>query len=183
MKEKNRVRGKRQSGKKEQRERRELPAVEKQFRIGEVAKFYHLSVGSLRHYERAGLLEPEFVDPETGYRYYGARQFEVLNTIRYLRVLDMPLPEIADFLQNRDVEKIEEKLRQQKRAVEEKQRELQHVERKMEDRLLRLEEAKTAEFDRILLVEKPACRIVWMKLPCGRKFSGHRGLYPEAGAR
>ena len=73
--------------------------MEKQelFQIGEVARMFHLSVGSLRHYEKIGLLEPEYVDPETGYRYYSIRQFECLNTIRYLRVLDMPLPRIAGF--------------------------------------------------------------------------------------
>lgn len=54
-------------------------------------------VGSLRHYEQAGLLKPEYTDPETGYRYYSVRQFEVLNTIRYLRVLDMPLGQIGEF--------------------------------------------------------------------------------------
>ncbi len=69
----------------------------KLFSIGDVAKLFHLSVSSLRHYEAAGLLQPEWVDPQTGYRYYSTRQFEVLNTIRYLRALDMPLPEIADF--------------------------------------------------------------------------------------
>lgn len=70
---------------------------QKLFSIGDVAKLFHLSVSSLRHYEDVGLLIPEYTDPDSGYRYYGARQFEVLNSIRYLRALDMPLSEIADF--------------------------------------------------------------------------------------
>ena len=61
------------------------------FKIGEVAKMYHVSMGTLRHYEKEGLLTPEYTDENTGYRYYGVRQLEVLNTIGYLRVLDMPL--------------------------------------------------------------------------------------------
>ena len=81
----------------------------KLFRIGDVAKLFNISVSSLRHYERTGLLVPEYIDPESGYRYYSTRQFEPLNTIRYLRALDMPLSEIADFLQNRDIDLIEEK--------------------------------------------------------------------------
>lgn len=93
----------------------------KLFQIGDVAKMFHLSVSSLRHYETVGLLTPEYIDQSTGYRYYSVRQFEVLNTIRYLRALDMPLSEIADFLQNKDVELIEEKLRQQKETVVAKQ--------------------------------------------------------------
>lgn len=59
------------------------------FQIGDVAKMFHLSVGSLRHYEKIGLVSPEYIDQETGYRYYSTRQFECLNTIHYLRVLDM----------------------------------------------------------------------------------------------
>ena len=80
---------------------------------------FNVSLGTLRHYERCGLLEPEYIDPRTGYRYYGANQFEVLNTIRYLRVLDMPLPQIADFLQNRDVDVMREKLLWQKEMIRE----------------------------------------------------------------
>lgn len=86
-------------------------ALPQLFSIGEMAKIFHLSVSSLRHYEALGLVTPEYVDPSTNYRYYSVRQFEPLNTIRYLRAMDMPLTEIADFLQNRDVETIEEKLR------------------------------------------------------------------------
>ena len=48
------------------------------FRIGEVAKMYHMSVGTLRHYEQMGLLQPEYTDPATGYRYYSVPQFEQL---------------------------------------------------------------------------------------------------------
>ena len=36
------------------------------FQIGEVAKMYHLSVGTLRHYEQVGLLKPEYTDPAPG---------------------------------------------------------------------------------------------------------------------
>ena len=89
----------------------------KLFRISDVAKMFRVSTGTLRHYEKAGLLCPEHTDQETGYRYYSVRQFEVLNTIRYLRALDMPLTEIEDFLKNKDIDRIEEKLRQQKQTV------------------------------------------------------------------
>ena len=65
---------------------------QKLFQIGEVARLFHLSVSSLRHYEAAGLLTPEYVDPASNYRYYSVRQFEVLNTIRYLRPWTCPWP-------------------------------------------------------------------------------------------
>lgn len=134
---------------------------EKLFSIGDVAQLFHLSVSSLRYYEKTGLLTPEKIDPDSGYRYYSTRQFEVLNTIRYLRVLDMPLPEIADFLQNKEVGRMEEKLRQQKETVVRKQQELFRIERKIEHRLQQLQEAQEAVLDRIELVTQPECEIVW----------------------
>lgn len=132
------------------------------FSIGDVAKLFHLSVSSLRHYEKVGLLTPEYTDPDSGYRYYGARQFEVLNNIRYLRALDMPLSEIADFLSNREIERMEEKLRSQKRAVIEKQKELSRIERKIENRLRMIKDAQASVLDTVYLTTKKACRMVWL---------------------
>ncbi|MFR6344374.1 MAG: MerR family transcriptional regulator [Christensenellales bacterium] len=82
----------------------------KLFSIGDVAKLFHISVSSLRYYEKIGLLMPEKVDAQTGYRYYSTRQFEVLNTIRYLRALDMPL--LNEISAKQGSGRIEEKLRQ-----------------------------------------------------------------------
>lgn len=120
------------------------------FRIGEVAQMYHISMGTLRHYEKEGLVQPECIDPENGYRYYGVCQLEVLNTIRYLRTLDMPLEEIREFIQNRDIPVIEEKLKKQKELIEHKRRELEQIERKIDHRLRQIEDAKqaAAEIDR-----------------------------------
>ncbi len=131
------------------------------FSIGEMARLFHLSVSSIRHYERCGLITPEYVDPSTGYRYYGPRQFEPFNTTRYLRALDMPLEEIADFLHDRNVGKIEEKLCRQKTVVAQKQQELARIERKIDAQLRRLRDAQSAPLDHIELVPMPPCRIVW----------------------
>ena len=133
------------------------------FQIGEVARMFHLSVSSLRHYEAMGLLVPEVTDPETGYRYYSTRQFEPLNTIRYLRALDMPLNEIADFLQNRDLDKMEEKLQQQKEIVIKREQELKRIERKIGNRLNQLKDARNSVLDVIALTTARACRLVWME--------------------
>lgn len=135
------------------------------FSIGEVSKLFHISVSSLRHYENVGLLHPEYTSPDTGYRYYGAEQFEVLNTIRYLRALDMPLAEIEDFLKNKDISNIEEKLIQQKKIVLEKQQELKRVEQKINHRLNVLSEAQNTPLDTVTLVQLPASRVVWVEAP------------------
>ena len=137
-------------------------ALPQLFSIGEMAKIFHLSVSSLRHYEALGLVSPEYVDPSTNYRYYSVRQFEPLNTIRYLRAMDIPLTEIADFLQNRDVETIEEKLRAQKAAVVQKQKELKRIERKLDARLSQLQDVRHAPLGEITLIHSPALRLFWI---------------------
>ncbi len=135
----------------------------KLFQIGDVARMFHISTGSLRHYEQAGLLKPEYIDQDTGYRYYSVRQFEILNTIRYLRALDMPLEQIDDFLKNRDIDVIEDKLMKQKELVARKQRELAIIEQKIEHRLDQLRDAMNSELDVIQLKKVSSCRIVWLK--------------------
>ena len=124
----------------------------KLFLIGEVAKMFHISMGTLRHYEQAGLLTPEYTDPDTGYRYYGTRQFELLNTIRYLRVLDFPLAQIKTFLDNRDTDVIEEKLVHQKEVIARKQKELELISRKIDHRLEQLLKRSFQDYDRIFLL-------------------------------
>ena len=133
------------------------------FQIGEVAKMYHLSVGTLRHYEQVGLLKPEYTDPATGYRYYSVRQFEQLTNIRYLRALGLPLDEIAATLHDRDVDNIAEALRRQKELIARKKQELEIMERKIDHRLAQLEDARRSELDCIRLVEQPALRLVLLR--------------------
>ena len=94
------------------------------------------------------------------FSYYGTEQFEVLNTIRYLRALDMPLSEIEDFLKNKEIDRIAQKLRQQKQAVLKKQQELKRIEQKIDHRLNWLMDVESAPLYVVSLIPLPACRIV-----------------------
>ncbi|MDQ7863512.1 helix-turn-helix domain-containing protein [Peribacillus frigoritolerans] len=75
------------------------------FSIGEMAKLRGVTVDTLRHYDKIGLLKPFHIDPETGYRYYSISQYEVLGTIKELRSIGFSLEEIKQFLTDRNVEK------------------------------------------------------------------------------
>lgn len=129
------------------------------FRIGEVSKLFHVSISILRHYDKIGLLKPEYTDPDTGYRYYSTRQFECLNTIRYLRALDMPLEKISGFLQNRNIDSIHSLLIEQQREVKRRRQELALIEHKIEKRLQQLEDALSSQLDVIKLIRNPARRL------------------------
>lgn len=62
--------------------------------IGEFSRLSRLSVKALRHYHDVGLLVPEHVDQENGYRYYMAGQLASAMTIALLRSIDLPLADI-----------------------------------------------------------------------------------------
>ena len=70
--------------------------------IGDFSRVTFLSVKTLRHYHRVGLLEPAEVDPVTGYRRYTSVQIPVAQVIRRFRDLGMPLDDIGSVLRAPD---------------------------------------------------------------------------------
>lgn len=96
--------------------------------IGEFSRITHLSIKTLRRYHEAGLLEPAWVDEQSGYRYYTLEQVPIAQVIHRFRELDMPLQEIAGLLSVSEpdarstliahhLERLEEQLDQTKAAV------------------------------------------------------------------
>lgn len=63
-------------------------------KIGEFSRLNRVSVKTLRHYEKIGLLSPAETDEWTGYRYYYAEQFQRMSIISYLKRLGFSLEEI-----------------------------------------------------------------------------------------
>jgi DNA-binding transcriptional MerR regulator len=72
--------------------------------IGDFSRATHISVKMLRYYHQVGLLEPDDVDPWTGYRRYTTEQVPVAQVIRRFRDLQMPLDQIRAVVQAPDVE-------------------------------------------------------------------------------
>ncbi len=71
--------------------------------IGDFSRATLLSIKTLRHYQRIGLLDPAGVDPGTGHRRYTADQIPAAQVIRRLRSLDMPLEEISAVISAADL--------------------------------------------------------------------------------
>ena len=73
--------------------------------ITELAKIRKVSSETLRYYDRIGLLKPQYIDPETHYRYYTTRQSETLGAIRELRDLGMSIKDIQAYYDDCNLEK------------------------------------------------------------------------------
>jgi DNA-binding transcriptional MerR regulator/effector-binding domain-containing protein len=71
--------------------------------IGDFSRATLLSVKTLRHYHRVGLLAPADIDADTGYRRYTTDQIPTAQVIRRFRDLDMPLDHIHAVLQAPDL--------------------------------------------------------------------------------
>lgn len=65
-------------------------------KIKEFSLLCQVTVKTLRHYEKIGLLTPAEVDEWTGYRYYDVSQMQTLNNIRRLKDIGFSLEEILD---------------------------------------------------------------------------------------
>jgi DNA-binding transcriptional MerR regulator len=71
--------------------------------IGDFSRATQLSVKTLRHYHRVGLLALADVDTNTGYRRYTTDQIPTAQVIRRFRDLDMPLDQIHAVLEAPDL--------------------------------------------------------------------------------
>lgn len=133
------------------------------FTIGEIGKLFGISVRTLRFYDQAGLLTPERIDDVTGYRYYSTKQFERLNTIKYLRALDMPIDRIIRFFENKDTDTLMELLKEQQEETRLQQERLEKISRKLEKRIAQLTDALESRLEEIRLVPMPRRPIAFLR--------------------
>ncbi len=80
---------------------------DKYLSIGEMAKINHTTIPILRRYDKAGLLKPNYVDPDTGYRYYDIKQNARFDMIQYMKELGARHSEIKEVLDSGDINRIE----------------------------------------------------------------------------
>ena len=92
--------------------------------IGEFSRICQVSVKTLRHYDKIGLLSPAEVDRFTGYRYYRPEQIDRMNYIQRLKRYGFSLDEIQRLLALPDNAALLAALRSQKNKLAQEQREL-----------------------------------------------------------
>lgn len=95
--------------------------------IGEFSKTCQVSVKTLHHYDRIGLLKPIRVDASTGYRYYSQEQMEQMLYIQRLKRYGFLLEEIRELLACPDGHMVFSRLLQQKEKLIQKKRETEQT--------------------------------------------------------
>jgi DNA-binding transcriptional MerR regulator len=113
------------------------------YRIGELSRLSQVPIRTLRYYDHIGVLAPAQVERPSGYRCYGAEQFEQLNRILAYKDLGLSLREIRVLLAERASTEELRALVERKRA---------DLERRVEVERRRLERAAA----RVALIERGA---------------------------
>ncbi|KAA0966323.1 MerR family transcriptional regulator [Sporosarcina sp. ANT_H38] len=110
--------------------------------IGEMAKLRGVTTEALRHYDRIDLFKPQFVDPQSGYRYYSIFQYEILGTIKELRQLQMTTDEIKEYFNERNFSKSLDILKNKHNELVLKLKELNELEESIRGKIIYLEQVE-----------------------------------------
>ena len=92
--------------------------------IGEFSRICQVSVKTLHHYDRIGLLAPAEVDELTGYRYYKMEQIDTMNYIQRLKRYGFSLEEIMHLITVSDNRELAEALRRQREKLKREKQEM-----------------------------------------------------------
>ncbi|SCC12067.1 Uncharacterized protein BCZB5J_01582 [Bacillus cereus] len=133
--------------------------LNKRFTIGEMAKMHNIAESALRYYDEKGIFHPSIVDPQTNYRYYTIDQFSLLDTIKFLRQLNIPLKEIKKYIDERNPAYALNLLEKQQEMMLKKQREIEYALAKMEHRIHLIKEATKAKAEQMVIKEIPQRKI------------------------
>lgn len=129
---------------------------------GQMAEMNGVTKKTLLVYQKNGILLPEIVDEETGYRYYSISQSSILDIIRRLQDIGLSIKEIRTVLDNRDVDYMETLLKRKRLALA---RQIEELE------LARLSNESLLDSCRIFK-ERPVCGVPALEwVPRGRRCS------------
>ena len=92
--------------------------------IGQMSKVCGVSVKTLHHYDKIGLLKPQKTDEANGYRYYEDSQIGTMLLIGRLKRYGFPLVDIQRLLTVKDSRELLRQMHQQKFRLE---RQMEHI--------------------------------------------------------
>lgn len=102
--------------------------------IGQVSKLYGISLDTLRHYDRKGLLKP-IVDPQNDYRYYSLEHLDILEMILVGKYMKIPLDQMNERINSESIDGYLSMVKEQKERINEEKRLLNQLDQYVENML------------------------------------------------
>lgn len=137
--------------------------------IGEFSKICSVSTKTLRYYAEIGLIMPDDINPENGYRYYSIDQLERMLFINRLKSYNFSLDEIKTVLESNDLqdEKLYISLREKKKEMERQVQEYNQTLNQLNVDILNMKQGKPImsylENIDVQLVEVPKMNIIYIR--------------------
>ena len=110
--------------------------------IGKVEKICKISKKTLRYYDKVGVLSPDVVHDENGYRYYSKDNMLSIPVIKYYKQSGFKLEEIKNLIYECECSEIEENFREKIKELEEVERNLNLKKKSIIDWYSLVKEAK-----------------------------------------
>lgn len=129
--------------------------------IGEFSNICKVSTKTLRYYAEIGLILPDEINPENGYRYYTIDQLETMLFINRLKSYNFSLEEIKEILESEELrdEKLYFSLTKKKKEIQDQVQEYQKKLEQLNGDLANLKQGKSMmsylEDIEVQLVEVP----------------------------
>ena len=130
--------------------------MDQYYTTGEFARMAHVTIRTIRYYDKKGLLKPSFIN-ESGYRMYSDEDFLKLQKILSLKYLGFSLNEIGNMTIHDTSADILKSLKMQIGLVHKKMENLEQMEKALQNTTQILEETNPVSYTHLTL---PTKRIV-----------------------
>ena len=131
-------------------------SINEYLKVHEIAELFGLNVQTLHYYDKAGILKPNFRDPNNGYRKYKFDQIYQLASIRYMRKLGYSIEAVKDFQNSRNAQETLVRLRERSEAIRKQWEELMKIDEAIMRKIQFIENAlPDVRVDEIEILERP----------------------------
>ena len=146
------------------------------YKIGLFSQIGKTTVKTLHYYDEIGLLKPEMIDEENGYRYYSTDQLFKLHKIMSLRQIGFSIENITSII---DGHNIDEMLLKRKKEIEDNLLNTKEQLSRINHYIFNIEEEKEMNYSAVLK-ELPEC-IVYSKRMVVSSYDSYFELIPAIG--
>lgn len=123
------------------------------FTTGQLAKMAKVSVRTIRFYDSKNLLKPNFVDEDTGARFYTRDDFLKLEQVLLYKYLGFSIEEIKELtITKNDKDFVIDSMHLQHKLIEDKMEQMQLVKDAIESTLKAYEKEKNIDWDKMLKI-------------------------------
>lgn len=131
-------------------------SINEYLKVHEIAELFGLNVQTLHYYDKAGILKPNFRDPNNGYRKYKFDQIYQLASIRYMRKLGYSIEAVKDFQNSRNAQETLVRLRERSEVIRKQWEELMKIDEAIMRKIQFIENAlPDVRVDEIEILERP----------------------------